>query len=71
MQNLTFEDGMIATIFASELVIDGIHNWLDVIANNHRTVGSINPNTAMQTYNPVEEQFRQIYVVERIETKQG
>jgi predicted dehydrogenase len=25
----------------------------------------------MQTYNPVEEAFRDIYVVEKIETKQG
>ena len=30
-----------------------------------------NPNTAMQTYNPVEENFRDIYVVEKIGTKQG
>ncbi|MBN06131.1 Gfo/Idh/MocA family oxidoreductase [Ponticaulis sp.] len=71
MQHVTFEDGTIATIFASELVLGGIHNWLEVVANNHRTVCSINPNTAMQTYNPKEEQFRHIYVVEKIETKQG
>jgi len=42
-----------------------------VMANNHRTVCNINPNSAMLTYNPVEEQFRDIYVVEKIGTKQG
>jgi predicted dehydrogenase len=69
--HVVFEDGTVADIFASEIVMGGIHNWLEVMANNHRAVCNINPNTAMQTYNPVEEQFRDIYVVEKIGTKQG
>jgi predicted dehydrogenase len=68
---VVFEDGTVADIFASEIVMGGIHNWLEVMASNHRTVCNINPNTAMQTYNPAEEQFRDIYVVEKIGTKQG
>jgi len=69
--HVVFEDGTVADIFASEIVMGGIHNWLEIVANNHRTVCNINPNTAMQTYNPVDEQFRDIYVVEKIGTKQG
>jgi predicted dehydrogenase len=69
--HVVFEDGTVADIFASEIVMGGIHNWLEVMASNHRTVCNINPNTAMQTYNPAEEQFRDIYVVEKIGTKQG
>jgi predicted dehydrogenase len=69
--HVVFEDGTIADIFASEIVMGGIHNWLEVMANNHRAVCNINPNTAMQTYNPSEDQFRDIYVVEKIGTKQG
>jgi predicted dehydrogenase len=69
--HVVFEDGTIADIFASEIVMGGIHNWLEVMANNHRAVCNINPNTAMQTYNPAEEQFRNVYVVEKIGTKQG
>jgi predicted dehydrogenase len=69
--HVVFEDGTVADIFASEIVMGGIHNWLEVMANNHRAVCNINPNTAMQTYNPAEEQFRDIYVVEKIGTKQG
>ena len=69
--HLVFEDGTIADIFASEIVMGGIHNWLEVVANNHRTVCNINPNTAMQTYNPVDAQFDDVYVVEKIGTKQG
>ena len=49
----------------------GIHNWLEVCANNHRTVCNINPNTAMQSYNPVEANFQDIYVVEKTGTKRG
>ncbi|MBN1588691.1 MAG: Gfo/Idh/MocA family oxidoreductase [Pirellulales bacterium] len=69
--HVEFEDGTIADIFASDIVVGGIHNWLDICANNHRTTCNINPNTAMQTYNPVEKNFADIYVVEKIGTKQG
>ncbi len=71
MIHVEFDDGTIATVFASDIVLGGIHNWLEVCANNHRTVCNINPNTAMQTYNPREEYFDDIYVVEKIGTKQG
>jgi len=71
MMHIVFEDDTIATIFASDVVVGGIHNWLEVVANNHRSVCNINPNTAMQTYNPVERNFDDIYVVEKIGTKQG
>ena len=71
MIHVVFEDDTIATVFASDIVLGGIHNWLEVCANNHRTVCNINPNTAMQTYNPREENFKDIYVLEKIGTKQG
>jgi predicted dehydrogenase len=71
VMHVEFEDGTLADIFASDLVLGGIHNWLEVCANNHRTICNINPNTAMMTYNPREENFAEIYVVEKIGTKQG
>lgn len=71
MIHVEFDDGMIATVFASDIVLGGIHNWLEVCANNHRSVCNINPNTAMMTYNAKEEYFRDIYTVEKIGTKQG
>jgi predicted dehydrogenase len=69
--HVEFDDGTVATVVASDIVLGGIDNWLEVCANNHRTICNINPNTAMQTYNPKEEYFRDIYVVEKIGTKQG
>lgn len=69
--HVVFEDGMFADIFACELVLGGVHNWLEITANNHRTVVNINPNDSMKSFNPRGSQFKDIYVVEKIETKEG
>lgn len=71
MMHVTFEDGTIATVFASDIILGGIHNWLEVAATNHRTICNINPNNAMQTYTPDANHFKDVYTVEKIETKQG
>ena len=68
--HVVFDDGTIADITASELLQGGVKNYLEVHANNHRTICSITPNNAMQTYNPVDENFKDIYVVEKTGTKQ-
>jgi predicted dehydrogenase len=69
--HVVFEDGTIADIVASELLHGGVKNYIEIHANNHRTICNITPNNAMQTYNPVEENFKDIYVVEKTGTKQG
>lgn len=69
--HITFSDGTVADIFASELVMGGVNNWLEVRCNNHRTRCNLNPINALETYNPREEEFRDIYVTEKIGTKQG
>jgi predicted dehydrogenase len=71
MMHVVFEDDTVATLLASDIILGGIHNWLEVAANNHRTVCNINPNTAMQIYNPLDANFDDIYTVEKIGTKQG
>jgi predicted dehydrogenase len=71
MIHVTFQDGTIATVFASDIVLGGVHNWLEVCAGNHRAICNLNPSNQMQTYNPVESQFDDVYVVEKIGTKQG
>ena len=71
MLHVVFEDDTVADVFASELILGGIHNWLEVAANNHRTLVNINPNNAMQTYNPKASYFADINVVEKIGTKEG
>ena len=69
--HITFQDGTVADIFSSELVLGGVHNWLEVFANNHRTRCNLNPTNALETYNPREEQLKDVYVVEKIGSKQG
>jgi predicted dehydrogenase len=69
--HIVFDDGMIADIIASELVMGGVHNWLEIFANNHRTRCNLSPINAMELYNPREEQLADVYVVEKIGTKQG
>jgi len=69
--HLKFSDGTVADIFSSELVIGGVHNWLEVVCNNHRTRCNLNPIDALETFNPREETFRDIYLTEKLGTKQG
>lgn len=69
--HVVFDDGMVADVFASELVMGGVHNWLEIFANNHRTRCNMSPNNAIELYNPREEQLADVYIVEKIGTKQG
>jgi len=69
--HVTFQDGTVADIFASELVLGGVHNWLAVYANNHTTRCKISPIDAVETYNPKEEFMKDVFVTEKIGTKQG
>jgi len=69
--HVEFEDGTVADIVASAIVLGGINNRLEVVANNHRTLCNINPNNIMQTFNPREDYLKDVYVVEKAGTKQG
>jgi len=71
MMHITFEDGTVANLFASELVLGGVHNWIEINTTNHRTICNIHPNNAMQSYTPAQKHFEDVYVVEKTETKQG
>jgi predicted dehydrogenase len=69
--HVVFIDGTVADLFASEVVLGGVANWLEVFADNHRTRCNLNPVDALETYNAKEEYFENVYVVEKIGTKQG
>jgi predicted dehydrogenase len=69
--HVVFDDGMVADVFASEIVMGGVHNWLEIFANNHRVRCNLSPINAMELYNPQDEQLADVYVVEKIGTKQG
>ena len=69
--HIVFEDGMIADVFSCELVMGGVHNWLEIYGNNHRMRCNINPIDANMLYNPVEKQLANVYLNEKLGTKQG
>lgn len=69
--HVVFDDGMVADVFASEIVMGGIYNYLEIFANNHRTRCNLSPNNSMALSNPKEEQLAEVYIVEKLRTKQG
>jgi predicted dehydrogenase len=71
MLHIVFEDGMVADIYSSEIVMGGVHNWIEIYANNHRNRLNLNPIDACTLYNPDDDQLKDVYIVEKISTKAG
>jgi predicted dehydrogenase len=69
--HVVFDDGTVADVFSAEVVLGGISSWIEVRANNHRTRCSLNPIDALTTYSPREELMADVYVAEKIGSKQG
>jgi len=69
--HVTFDDGTVADIFSSNLVLGGVHSWMEVFANNHRTRCRLNPVNVLDTYNPREDVLKDVYVAEKLGSKQG
>ena len=69
--HVTFEDGTVGDVFSTELVLGGVHSWIDIFANNQRTRCNLNPIDAIETYNPREDLLKDVYVAEKLGTKQG
>jgi len=69
--HVVFSDGFVADVFSNEIVMGGVHNWLEVFANNHRIRCNINPVDGCVLYNPDEKQLEDVYIVEKTGTKQG
>ncbi len=69
--HITFSDGTVADVFSSELVLGGTHSWLEVFANNHRTRCNLSPIDVLETFNPREDLLKDVYITEKLGTKQG
>jgi len=69
--HVIFDDGMVADIIASELVLGGIYDFVEVFANNHRTRCRMSPVNVLDVYNPKHEQFKDLYLVEKISSNEG
>lgn len=69
--HVTFEDGTVADVITSEVVLGGIYDYVEVFANNHRTRCKLNPTGILDTFNPKADQYADIYTIEKISTKEG
>ena len=69
--HVVFDDGTVADVTASELVLGGIYDFVEVFANNHRTRCRISPVNVIDVYNPRHEQLKDVYLVEKLTTNEG
>ncbi|HWQ54786.1 MAG TPA: Gfo/Idh/MocA family oxidoreductase [Bryobacteraceae bacterium] len=69
--HVIFDDGTVGDITASELVLGGIYDFVEVFANNHRTRCRMSPVNVVDVYNPRHEQMKDLYLVEKITTNEG
>jgi predicted dehydrogenase len=69
--HVVFDDGTVADVTASELVLGGIYDFVEVFANNHRTRCRMSPVNVVDVYNPKHEQFKNLYLVEKISSNEG
>ncbi|MHB0859156.1 MAG: Gfo/Idh/MocA family protein [Anaerolineae bacterium] len=69
--HIVFEDGTIADVVTSELVLGGIYDWIEVFANNHRVRCHISPTELAHVYTPAGKEFRDIYLMEKVSTQEG
>jgi predicted dehydrogenase len=71
LMHVIFEDGTVADVMTGEVTLGGIYDYVEVFANNHRTRCHISPTGLVDTYNPRGEQYQDIYVIEKVSTKEG
>ena len=69
--HVTFEDGTVADVVAAETTLGGCYDYVEVFANNHRTRCRISPAGLLDVYNPKAKQFDDVYLIEKISSKEG
>ena len=68
---ITFEDGSKASVFASDGVLGGTRNTMQIYLSNSVAYANLNPNNAVEVYAPDPRIFGDEYIAEKLETKAG
>jgi predicted dehydrogenase len=68
---LEFTDGARASIAASDIVLGGIRNRMELYLSNGRIDCNLNPNNTCVAYAPSPEVFGDEYIAEKLDTKAG
>ncbi len=69
--HVVFDDGMIADVMTSELVLGGVYDFVEVFANNHRTRCHIQPVRVVDLYSPDKKEFAGMDLMEKISSNEG
>lgn len=68
---INFEDNSNATVFASDTILGGVRNILNVYLSNAVFYVNINPHDVLEVYAPEPHIFGEEYIAEKLETKAG
>jgi predicted dehydrogenase len=68
---INFEDGAKATVLASDAILGGVRNLLNVFLSNAVVHVNINPHNVLEVYAPEPHIFSEEYIAEKLETKAG
>jgi predicted dehydrogenase len=68
---IRFEDDSVAEVLASDVVLGGIYNYLEIFGSDGRIRCNINPNDQVMVYAPEEDSFGDEYLAEKISTRRG
>jgi predicted dehydrogenase len=68
---INFEDCSNATVFASDTVLGGVRNILNIYLSNAVVYVNINPHDVLEVYAPEPHVFEKEYISEKLETKAG
>jgi predicted dehydrogenase len=69
--HVIFDDGMVADVMTSELVLGGVYDYVEVFANNHRTRCHIQPVRVVDLYSPDKKEFEGMDLMEKISSNEG
>lgn len=68
---ITFEDGTVADVCSSDVVLGGVYNHMQLFLSNGRLECNLNPIDAVMAYAPADDSFGDEYLAEKISTRRG
>jgi predicted dehydrogenase len=68
---VTFEDGTVAELVGSDVVLGGVRNQLSLFCSNAVVEASLSPEGSVRAFAPDPSAFAEAYLVEKLETKAG
>ncbi len=68
---ITFEDGSVAEVTSSDVVLGGIYNYVRVFCSQGRIECNLNPNNQCVVYGPAADAFGDEYLAEKLSTRAG